>query len=127
MVAPTTISSEKLEKILEVNSKAIEINTLVSVQYEKIIDELSKIKSTDDDRYKEIDELFDAVRDQHKVIIQSSQDLKKTSDELIAYIKGVKDVVDRIDRTLFKVSVGLVSSSAIITAAIQIIAKLYGH
>lgn len=127
MVAPTTISSEKLEKILEVNSKAIEINTLVSVQYEKIIDELSKIKSTDDDRYKEIDELFDTVRDQHKVIIQSSQDLKKTSDELIAYIKGVKDVVDRIDRTLFKVSVGLVSSSAIITAAIQIIAKLYGH
>ncbi len=127
MVAPTTISSEKLEKILEVNSKAIEINTLVSVQYEKIIDELSKIKSTDDDRYKEIDELFDTVRDQHKVIIQSSQDLKKTSDELIAYIKGVKDVVDRIDKTLFKVSVGLVSSSAIITAAIQIIAKLYGH
>ncbi len=123
MVAPTTISSEKLEKILEVNSKAIEINTIVSVQYEKVIDSLTEMKASDTSREKEIDAFLDAVKDQHKAIIINTTDLKRSSDDLIAYIKGVKDVVDRIDRTLFRVSVILIGSSAVVTTAIQLIAK----
>ncbi len=125
MAPPATISSEKLEKILEVNSKAIEINTIVSVQYERIIDHLEKMRGADEVRDEDIDQVIEIVKDQHKTIISGNQDLKKSTDDLIVMTKNLKDIVDKIERMLFKISVVFVTSSAIVTTALQIIAKVY--
>ena len=125
MAPPATISSEKLEKILEVNSKAIEINTIVSVQYERIIDHLEKMRGADEVRDEDIDKVIEIVKDQHKTIISGNQDLKKSTDDLIIMTKNLKDIVDKIERMLFKISVLFVTSSAIVTTALQIIAKVY--
>lgn len=125
MAPPATISSEKLEKILEVNSKAIEINTIVSVQYERIIDHLEKMRGADEVRDEDIDKVIEIVKDQHKTIISGNQDLKKSTDDLIVMTKNLKDIVDKIERMLFKISVLFVTSSAIVTTALQIIAKVY--
>ncbi|HUU88075.1 MAG TPA: hypothetical protein VMX17_10025 [Candidatus Glassbacteria bacterium] len=43
-MANNTISSEQLEKLLEVNSKSIELNTVVHSQFEDITEELKNIK-----------------------------------------------------------------------------------
>ena len=125
MAPSATISSEKLEKILEVNSKAIEINTIVSVQYERIIDHLEKMRGADEVRDEDIDKVIEIVKDQHKTIISGNQDLKKSTDDLIVMTKNLKDIVDKIERMLFKISVLFVTSSAIVTTALQIIAKVY--
>ena len=125
MAPPATISSEKLEKILEVNSKAIEINTIVSDQYERIIDHLEKRRGADEVRDEDIDKVIEIVKDQHKTIISGNQDLKKSTDDLVVMTKNLKDIVDKIERMLFKISVLFVTSSAIVTTALQIIAKVY--
>jgi len=44
-MANNTISSEQLEKLLEVNSKSIELNTVVHSQFEDITEELEEIKT----------------------------------------------------------------------------------
>jgi len=49
-MANNTISSEHLEKLLEVNSKSIELNTVVHSQFEDITEDLEEIKT----RQKEI-------------------------------------------------------------------------
>jgi len=125
MAPPATISSEKLEKILEVNAKAIEINTIVSVQYEKIIDHLEKMKTLNDVRDQDLDDILEVVKDQHKAIIAGNQEIKKSTEELLSITKNVKDIVDKMERMLYKASVIFVTSSAVISTVFQIVAKVY--
>lgn len=124
-MSPSTISSERLEKILEVNSKAIEINTIVSMQYEKMLELLNLMKLGDKIDKESLEEFIDELEKQHNKIIETNKEIKTTSENIIAVVSSIKEIVERTDRTLFKLSVILVSSSAIVTTLVNVVAKLF--
>jgi len=119
-----TISSEKLEKILEVNAKAIEINTIVSVQYEQIIEKLEQMRAENKCGADEYEAVLDALKEQHKVIISANDDIKKTNLEVVGSLKQIIEVVNHVDRTMFKLSVVLLASSTLISTIATIVAKV---
>ena len=60
------VRKQDLEFILEVNKKAIEIQTEVAEQNEEIISSLSEIKKTQQDQDKKIDKLIQQSDDANK-------------------------------------------------------------
>lgn len=124
MSPSTVVSSERLEKILEVNSKAIEINTIVNAQYDRIIKQLENAGASDRLKEKDVNSLFKNLEEEHDKLLETNKELKKNSEELLTHVKDIKAVVEKIDRTLFRVTVVLLSSSAIFTALAHVITQV---
>lgn len=124
MSPSTVVSSERLEKILEVNSKAIEINTIVNAQYDRIIKQLESTGASDRLKEKDVNSLFKNLEEGHDKLLETNKELKKNSEDLLTCMKDIKAVVEKIDRTLFRVTVVLLSSSAIFTALAHVITQV---
>ena len=120
----TTISSEKLEKVLEVNAKAIEINTIVSTQYERILEKFKSHADEDNDRFDGLDEVLTELKKNNQALIASGEDVRRVSGEVLAQVKAIADVVNKVERSMFKISVLLIGSSTLVSAIVGIIAKV---
>jgi DNA-binding transcriptional regulator GbsR (MarR family) len=99
-----TISSDKLEKILEVNAKAIEINTIVNAQFESIMEHLKTHAVGDDELREEIESVV-------KLLEEQSKSTKQTYE-----------LLQKVERVIFKLNIILLSSST--AAILTILAKL---
>ena len=104
-MANNTISSLQLEKLLEVNSKSIELNTVVHSRFEDITEKLDSFKNGQK-------EIKIEAKESYKDITEKLEEQKRTTDE--------------IDRKLFKLNIILGSNVfALIVGLIVLIIKIF--
>ena len=86
------VRKKDLDLILEVNRKAIEIETEIAEQNEEIISSLSDIKKTQDDQDKKIDKLVEKTEDINKDLFRIQ----------VLFVTGLLSLVIQIVQIFFK-------------------------
>lgn len=86
------VRKKDLDLILEVNRKAIEIETEIAEQNEEIISTLSDIKKTQDDQDKKIDKLVEKTEDINKDLFRIQ----------VLFVTGLLSLVIQIVQIFFK-------------------------
>jgi flagellar motility protein MotE (MotC chaperone) len=116
-----SISSAQLKQILEMNSKMCEIYLEVNSECETIIESLKEIKDLlsnhsnfSEKNIEKINSILDALDNQTK---ENKRRVEEKNDKML-------DLLYRIDKSLFRQNIILLSSFSSI--AIGIIAKLFG-
>ncbi|HUU87442.1 MAG TPA: hypothetical protein VMX17_06780 [Candidatus Glassbacteria bacterium] len=87
MATNNIISSLHLEKLLEVNSKAIELQTVVHSQYEDIKENLEELK-------KQHEKMLNEVKENQKKLIEADKNIMKLN--IILGSSGVAAIVGLI-------------------------------
>ena len=110
---PESLNRRDLEVILEVNRKAVEIETEVVGQNEEIINLLNNaekkheeiVKKTDDN-FKKLDDTFKKVEEAYKKIDEADKKLNDVSKELfkiqVLFITGLLSLVAQIIQMFIK-------------------------
>jgi DNA anti-recombination protein RmuC len=97
---PEQFNKKDLEIILEVNKKAVEIETTVADQNEEIIALLTANKTLTEKMDEKIDELVD--RKLNKLIEQSEETSKDLFKMRVLFITGILALIGQILEIFFK-------------------------
>jgi hypothetical protein len=98
-----TLKRKDLDLILEVNKKAIEIETEVAEQNEEIIDSLDKIKDSHTDLDKKLDNRLDSQDEKLDKLIKQTDDTNKDLFRMqVLFVTGLITLVAQIVEIFLK-------------------------
>jgi hypothetical protein len=121
---PTPISPEKFEKILEVNAKAVELQTIINGQYEEMIEKLDNISEKADKRKEKIDGDVAELKNEQAELKRGIEKNNTSIVAINASILKIEEITQKISSNFWRLVIALATASGILTIIGSLIISL---